>query len=129
MVAYSFKKRFADAVESGAKSQTIRAPRKRHARPGELVQLYTGMRTKQCRRLGYDVCKDVLAIDLDFSSDTITLEDSSVIKRRSQLDELAQRDGFADWDEMKSFWPNATFFSGVLIMWEPILTDNGVHDK
>ena len=38
MVAYSFKQQFAPAILSGAKCQTIRADRKRHAREGEAVQ-------------------------------------------------------------------------------------------
>ena len=52
MVAYSFKKQFGPPILAGTKAQTIRADRKRHVRSGELVQLYTGMRTRQCRRLG-----------------------------------------------------------------------------
>lgn len=45
MVAYSFQKRFVEPIRSGRKRQTIRADRKRHARPGEVLQLYSGMRT------------------------------------------------------------------------------------
>ncbi len=51
MVAYSFDRRFVPAIVSGAKRQTIRAHRARHARPGETLQLYTGMRTRQCRKI------------------------------------------------------------------------------
>ena len=53
MVAYSLKPRFIPPILSGAKRQTIRAiSRRRHAIPGETLQLYTGMRTKQCRLIG-----------------------------------------------------------------------------
>ena len=48
MVAYSFKRRFREPILAGSKQQTIRADRKRHARRGEALQLYTGMRTTQC---------------------------------------------------------------------------------
>ena len=43
MVAYNFQARFAAAVASGQKRQTIRAPRKGngHAKPGDRLQLYT----------------------------------------------------------------------------------------
>jgi hypothetical protein len=52
MVAYNFKPQFAPLVEAGTKLQTIRAERRsRHAAPGEAIQLYTGMRTKACRKL------------------------------------------------------------------------------
>jgi hypothetical protein len=55
MVAYSFDKRFVPQIENGFKRQTIRAHRRRHARPGEALQLYTGMRTKHCRKIRDDV--------------------------------------------------------------------------
>ena len=51
MVAYSFKAQFADRIRAGEKCQTIRAQRKRHARPGEPMQIFTGMRTKHCERI------------------------------------------------------------------------------
>ncbi|MFK5597639.1 hypothetical protein ACFZ8E_11600 [Methylobacterium sp. HMF5984] len=55
MVAYSFKARFAAPILAGTKAQTIpaeRTGRSRHARPGEQLQLFSGMRTKHCLRLG-----------------------------------------------------------------------------
>lgn len=53
MVAYNFAAQFAEAVETRKKRQTIRAPRKdnRHAKVGDKLQLYTGMRTTNCRKL------------------------------------------------------------------------------
>jgi hypothetical protein len=51
MVAYSFKSFFAPQIIAGLKCQTVRADRRRHARPGEAVQLYTGMRTRACHKL------------------------------------------------------------------------------
>ncbi|WP_292672606.1 hypothetical protein [Mesorhizobium sp.] len=51
MVAYSFKTMFGPQVSALMKRQTVRADRKRHARPGEPVQLYQGMRTRNCVKL------------------------------------------------------------------------------
>lgn len=52
MAAYNFQKRFATLIESGDKNHTIRRiGKRRHASPGEAIQLYTGMRTKFCRKL------------------------------------------------------------------------------
>jgi hypothetical protein len=69
MVAYSFNRRFVPAIESGMKSQTIRAHRRRHARPGEQLQLYTGMRTKSCRLIRSDVvCSRIDEISIDLMS-------------------------------------------------------------
>lgn len=62
MVAYSFKAQFAEPIAGRIKLQTVRGPRKRHARPGESLQLYTGMRTKYCRKI---VDPDPTCIALD----------------------------------------------------------------
>ena len=59
MPALSFAKRFADDVESGKKRQTIRVERKRPVNPGDPLYLYTGMRTKACRKLGESECDEV----------------------------------------------------------------------
>lgn len=62
MVAYSFHKMFVPQVVDLSKLHTVRANRKRHARPGEAVQLYTAMRTKFCRKL---VTPDPICTRLD----------------------------------------------------------------
>ena len=52
MVAYNFQARFAAAIEAGEKAITIRTiGQRRHARIGERLQLYTGQRTRACRKL------------------------------------------------------------------------------
>lgn len=51
------------APEARPKRQTIRAiGKRRHARPGETLQLYTAMRTKQCEKIGEARCIAVLPI-------------------------------------------------------------------
>jgi hypothetical protein len=58
MVAYSFKPRFEMPIVTLRKTGTIRAHgRRRHARPGERLQLYTGMRTRSCRLLATAECQ------------------------------------------------------------------------
>lgn len=67
MVALSFMPRFVPAIVAGTKLHTLRWPRhgrSRHARPGELLQLYTGMRTRHCRRIGVVPCKAVVPLAL-----------------------------------------------------------------
>jgi hypothetical protein len=82
MVAYSFNRRFVPAIESGIKSQTIRAPRRRHARPGEWLQLYTGMRTKSCRLIRADVvCSRLDEVRFDLRA----LADAPMPKNSRQL--------------------------------------------
>lgn len=133
MVAYSFKKRFAPPIiaglvpgplVTGMKRQTIRANRKRHARPGEELQLYTGMRTKSCRLLGKPVCTSCLSIRLQFGiSPAMLIGGTAAAAAAEELDEFAQYDGFEDWADLRAFWgrehPDVTDFVGVLIRWEP----------
>jgi hypothetical protein len=126
MVAYSFQPRFVQAILSGRKCQTIRAVgRRRHARPGEALQLYTGMRTRQCRLIGTAVCLAAEAVELRLSTargsvrtgnaGTCRIGDSQI------LDMFAEADGFSDWSALCDFW-RATYgrraFRGVLIRWD-----------
>ena len=125
MVAYSFRPRFLDPIVSGRKRQTIRAiGRRRHARPGEALQLYTGMRTKQCRLIGRATCTAVAAVTLRFAADaggdTVTVDQATVGDR----DAFARRDGFAGWEELRAFWRTAHpaafaagAFAGTIICW------------
>jgi hypothetical protein len=127
MVAYSFRPRFVDPIRAGSKRQTIRAERKRHARPGEELQLYTGMRTRQCKLIGRAKCQDVIAVtllfnDADSEAEGVIAPGFVVADGR---DAFAHRDGFATWSELKAFWrvshPGIDEFTGVLITWGPLL--------
>ena len=51
MPALNFQKQFAAAVESGEKRQTIRKQRKHPIKLGDKLYLFTGQRTKWCRRV------------------------------------------------------------------------------
>ena len=124
MVAYSFKARFAEPILAGTKGGTIRLPRKPgrahieivldegqlyarerpggHARPGEELQLYTGMRTKHCRLIARKTCLAVEPIKLDFSDERIYLADGCIMF--GLLEDFARFDGFANWYELLAFW-------------------------
>lgn len=123
MVAYSFKARFVEPIRLGTKRQTIRAPRKgnsRHARPGEAVQLYYGLRTRQCFRIGDAICCGLVGVFLGLSCDEVLL-DGEAFRGVLALDHFAALDGFASWDEMKLFWdvehPGLSEFEGSLVQW------------
>ena len=114
MVAINFQRRFAEAVETGRKRQTIRA--KARCKPGDALQLYVGQRTKACRKLGDAVCKSVVPVEI---------EEFAVVIDRVRLSPadsvaFAQADGFpgfcemADWFEDNGGLP----FDGYLISWE-----------
>ena len=70
MVAYSFKPYNADDVASGAKRQTIRAGSPR-CKVGSALQLYTGQRTKKCRKLRDAVCTLVRRISISEGYDSM----------------------------------------------------------
>ena len=122
MVAYSFKPRFEAPIREGWKTQTIRRARDRHARPGEMIQLYVGMRTAQCRKICPDVrCTEVMKIVISFDGDggiERIITDGVPVR---DLDAFAVRDGFKDSDDMADFWRSVHgpvgLWHGVIIEW------------
>ena len=122
MVAYSFKAQFETAIREGWKTQTIRAGRARHARPGEMLQLFVGMRTAHCRKICDDVrCTAVMKIVISFDGDGSIeriITDGVPVR---DLDAFAILDGFRDADEMADFWKGEhgplAQWSGFVIEW------------
>ena len=126
MPALNFKKQFAGFVELGlkqpdhpdAKRQTIRALRKdcRNPQEGQTLYLYTGQRTKSCRKLGETVCKSVEQICINYSyfislgSRDLTITEES---------ELIRQDGFDNSDKFFEFFlkTHGLPFYGLLIKW------------
>jgi hypothetical protein len=62
MVAFNFVKAEAAKVESGEKCATIRPSRR--AKPGDTLQLYTGLRTRKTRLLKIARCMEVRKITI-----------------------------------------------------------------
>lgn len=134
MVAYSFKTGFVDAIVAGTKRQTIRLPRKRHARPGEPVQLFMGMRTKACRKLldpdPMCVGVDEVRIDLrELLPELADLQVNGIPILGAERDRYAIGDGFqprpwmklSPWEFMVRWWlttHGGVLFTGVAIRWE-----------
>ena len=120
MVAYSFKKEFAAPIIAGTKRQTIRADRARHARVGETLQLFTGMRTKHCRKIGTATCAGIVPIWLDFDCDRVQVGSDTMLEL-PRLNAFAVRDGFKDFAAMRTFWENehdlGKPWSGYMIQW------------
>lgn len=124
MVAYSFKAFFAPQIEAGTKRQTIRSDRRRHARPGEMVQLYVGMRTKACRKIRPDVrCTKVGEVSIEVGPVAIDgLHVDGVELSLEEAEAFARADGFPDRAAMHAFWMKehgAGRFDGVIIYWDP----------
>lgn len=132
MVAYSFKPSFVEPIRLLEKRHTIRLPRKRHARPGEPLQLFTGPRMRPVR-LGAAICDRVVQVRLHLRDDVVTLDDAVELRTEQELDEFAVRDGFnpgrrpalgpmRPWEYMSAWWrmthPDHRIFAGVLIDWD-----------
>lgn len=108
MAALNFQPQFADDVEDGIKRQTVRAHRKDgrpHCKRGDVLKLYTGMRTKSCRLLRVAKVIRVSPVrieDVEMFLDGRRLP--SAIWSRDQIeitdDEFAQADGFASFMDM-----------------------------
>src|SRR5260370_30917520 len=95
MTALNFSAQFAAAVESGTKRQAIRQSCAGFLK-GDPIQLYTGQRTKACRKLGEAVCRDVTYVGL--TARGVTLGDKS--RFPADIDEFARLDGFASYAAM-----------------------------
>jgi len=126
MFVYHFADRFIEPIRQGIKTQTIRRDDQlRHARPGELIRLCSGIRPF-CQPILPDVpCLATMKIEISFhfagvglinrvTADTIPLRD---------LDAFALRDGFTNIEEMSAFfrehYPQTVTegFTGTLIEW------------
>lgn len=129
MVAYSFQTRFIPAMLRKEKQQTIRLPRKRHARIGEAVQHFTGPRMKPIR-LGAGLCGLSAEIRLDFGAQLVEIDGLASIGGDEPLNAFAIRDGFRPpamlshvppWEYMTRWWklthPDQPVFGGQLIDW------------
>ena len=116
MPALNFSKQFADAVEFGEKTQTIRQRRKVPIKIGDKLYLYSGMRVEpKATPLGEVICRA--------TADVVINERKIVFAGRvlesSEEKYLAGNDGF---DTVKDFraWFRDHYglpFHGVLIVW------------
>jgi len=117
MPALNFQKQFATLVEAGEKHQTIRAYRKdgRDPKTEQTLYLYTGQRTKSCRKLGEVICKTVKQISIQGSAITLGVNRLSF----KQENELAKADGFDCFLDFMEFFhkTHGLPFHGLLITW------------
>jgi hypothetical protein len=85
-------------------------------RVGQTLYVYTGQRTLQCKKLGEAVCT---------SSERITIKRNGEVRianrrlKPHEYDELAQADGFADFESFFAFFTNmhGLPFDGYVIRW------------
>ena len=125
MVAYSFQRQFVADIKAYRKRQTIRGNRKRHAHPGERMQLYFGMRTKHCYKIIPDpLCLSVEPITLCIGRSEMNGMAVGKMWMNDPGERLkfARNDGFKSLHDMWAFWlktHGAGNWQGVLIKWDP----------
>lgn len=98
MPAYSFQKQFVEKILNGEMPHTIRRRRKHPTKVGDILMLYTGMRTKQCKLIGMAPC--------------VRIEPIAIWPRKKHLvsdikiniDEFVHDDGFENTDEFFAFF-------------------------
>ena len=95
---------FIDKILSGAKRQTIRraGPKWANVKAGDKLTLYTGLRTKACRKLGEAVVKYIGKVKLYKAGliGAITCEGEYWLTE-DEIDRLTKLDGF---DDIYDFW-------------------------
>ena len=127
MPAYNFKSQFAPAVEAGQKLCTIRG---RAAKVGTTAYLYTGMRTKACRKLGQGEIIDCSPIIIGREPEAfpfVIIGGRRLL--RAEIWQLASHDGFEDSEKFVDFFADSQpyktiegvgtqFFEGYITTWE-----------
>lgn len=114
MVAINFSAQFAGPVERGEKLQTIRQAAR--CKPGDRLQLYTGQRTKACRKLRDATCTYVLPVAIAKG----TLEVDHCVMMSDTAAAFARADGFNDYGEMWQWFSDrygTHRFIGYVIQW------------
>jgi hypothetical protein len=117
MVAFNFQEQFVDDVTSGRKTQTIR--QKARAREGDMLQLYTGQRTKSCRKIADAICLGSTYIGM--TEYGVTFGDKSPFP--SYIDEFARADGFENYAAMWKWFSErykTQSFTGYITRWKLI---------
>jgi len=111
----NFAAEFAGAVERGEKTQTIRPYRRRPIKPGDRLVLFTGQRTKKCRKLMETECR--------FTNNVEITEAAIVVGGWRYRPDLASRfardDGFRSIEELRAWFRDhyGLPFRGQLIQW------------
>lgn len=125
MPALNFKKQFVPKIQAQEKRSTIRAERKNPIKVGDVLQLYTGMRTKQCTLVGTAECSNITPVKIADDAPYILMKLSGDIDYKwyrfveDALKHFHTTDGFDTYDEMKTFFRKQYQlpFTGNLIEW------------
>lgn len=137
MVAINFTV-FQGKILSGEKRQTVRL--KARCKPGDTLQLYTGMRTKACRKLGEAVCEAVFPVAI--VPDGVLMFPAAAelaagglygatgkIPGAAARERFARADGFTCWAACAAFFREkyGYQFVGQVIVWRDFQPAEGAQ--
>lgn len=122
-----FKKEFVPLILNGTKIHTIREDKKNRWKPGNIIHMATGVRSKHYNCFAEKVCTSVQDIEFIWFNDVakgwvvyVFAGDSCVtgINNGKKFDALCKGDGFQRWEDFL-LWPawNKKYFKGKLIHW------------
>lgn len=111
-------------IQAGTKPHTIRALRVdgRDPLPGDMLQLYTGLRTKAAKLIRSEACEYTHDISIQQSAGNVHhVLLAGQPMSQANIEQLAQFDGFANADEFVRYFEKAHGlpFTGLLIGWFP----------
>lgn len=129
MAAINFKAEFVCAIDGGKKRRTIRRVRKTgNPEAGQPLQLFTGLRTKDCEKIRDVTCTRVRRVVIDYMG--VTLAGKQLLAGDSPAylggpdaegydGDFARADGFNTFTDMVDFFKEqyGLPFEGQLIEW------------
>jgi hypothetical protein len=123
---YDFKKRFVPRIRKRTKLHTIRGVRKYPDKPGDLMYLYHGLRTKKAKRIAVVECVKVepIRIEMEYPDAEVALSWEVLVYVNDiwltddEVEALARADGFRNWEEMVLFWDGRLPFEGFIYHWK-----------
>jgi hypothetical protein len=103
MPQIGFKKQLAPKVLSGEKPFTLRALRKdgRDPKAGQTLYMFTGLRTKQCKRIAEKPCRFAVTVKLSWHS--IMIPTIGTLNQIEELELFSKLDGFQNYLEFCQF--------------------------
>jgi hypothetical protein len=116
-----FKKRFVEPINKGTKIHTFREEPKRMPKPGEILHMYTGLRTKHCELIGKDkTLKSMQMLLMIFTGGRISVFVDLKRLTKSVREELYVNDGFANEADFLAYWNperEEKKFEGIIFHW------------
>lgn len=123
-----FKKRFEPSIVSGLKVHTIRADKGNRWKPGTVMHMATGTRTKNYNCFMVATCQAVQSIVMQLrtgpnGADIEVYIDDKAMLTEPDMEKLAISDGFTNMLDFKQWWvPELVFlpsrrYEGKIIHW------------